>query len=152
MEKIADADRQNALFRRAKTLRDLTVRRDDLRKKYSDLGFAAQTAEKEKAGVLASGGLPVPGLGISDDGVTFNGVPISQCSTSQKMAVGAAIAVTLNPKAKILLCDDASLLDKANLEGFHKKVKGFQVWEVFNDTTGDVGFFIEDGSIGKKDA
>jgi hypothetical protein len=58
--------------------------------------IAALDAQKES--LLTSAKFPVDGLGISDDGVTFNGVPFVQASTAEQLRVSVAIGLALHPK------------------------------------------------------
>jgi len=110
-----------------------------------------QDVEAGKAKLLADSNIPVPGLSVENDTVTYNSVPVDQLSTSEKVRVGASIAVAQNPKAKIILADDVSLLDKSNLDVLHETCKGYQLWQVVNDESGDVGFYIEQGELKQKE-
>jgi hypothetical protein len=60
---------------------------------------------------LAAAPLPVPGLGIQAGGVTLGGIPFSQCSGAERLRASVAIALALNPKLKLMLIRDGSLLD-----------------------------------------
>lgn len=64
---------------------------------------------------IAKAKLPIEGLGLSDDGVTFEGVPFEQCSSSKQIRVSLAIACALNPQLRVMLIRDGSLLDKTSL-------------------------------------
>lgn len=121
-----------------------------LKESYSDALTALKAAEVARADILASS-MPIPGLEVSGGEVLYNGIPISELSTGEKVRVGVAVAKAGNPTAKIILADDVSLLDTKNRAALHEVCgDGYQVWEIINDESGDVGIFIEDGSIKEK--
>ena len=43
--------------------------------------------------------------------VTYNNVPFDQCSSSEQLRVSLAMGLALNPKLKVILIRDGSLLD-----------------------------------------
>ena len=63
------------------------------------------------------------------------------------------MAVALNPKLKVVLVRDGSLLDDNSLELVAElaKVSGHQVWMEIVDTSGEVGVYIEDGQVAAVD-
>jgi hypothetical protein len=65
---------------------------------------------------VESARLPVPGLGFSFDGVTYKGVPFEQCSAAESLRVSAAIGFAMQPKLKLMLIYDGSLLDADSME------------------------------------
>lgn len=64
---------------------------------------------------IAKAKFPVEGLALTDDGVTFDGVPFQQCSSSKQIRVSLAIACALNPELRVMLIRDGSLLDEKSL-------------------------------------
>jgi len=73
-------------------------------------------AEQEKTALLAAAKFPVPGLAFDADGVTLDGIPFKQCSQGQALRVSVAIGLAANPKLKVLLVRDGSLLDSKGLQ------------------------------------
>jgi chromosome condensin MukBEF ATPase and DNA-binding subunit MukB len=121
------------------------------RVEYNDLLGDMKAAEAEKSTVLSEAKLPLKGLSVDESGVYFRGVPVADLSTSERVRVGAAIAVAQNPTAKIILADDASLLDSKSLAVLRETCRGFQIWTVVNDESGKAGVWIEDGSVHQDD-
>lgn len=74
-----------------------------------------EAIDQRKVERLSAAAFPVPGLGMTEDGPTLEGVPLAQASGAQKLRVSVAIGLALNPKVKVLLVRDASLLDDAHL-------------------------------------
>lgn len=99
---------------------DAWERKESLRAEYklanSDIDAAKQKLEdieNDRKEALLSAAFPVEGLGFTDEGVTFNGLPFdkgNQCM-SDILRVGVAIAVAQDPALKIVRIKDGSLLD-----------------------------------------
>lgn len=56
--------------------------------------------------------LPIPGLSLTTDGVAFNGLPIEQMSSSERLRVCVRIAMALHPNLRVMLIREGSLLDQ----------------------------------------
>ena len=109
--------------------------------------MAARQEAKEKA--LAGAKFPVPGLGLGEGIVTYNGVPLSQASSAEQLRISTALAMAANPKLKVVLIREGSLLDE---QGLHlvaelAREKGYQVWMESVSNRKDVGVVIEDGQV-----
>ena len=99
--------------------------------------------------MLAAVDMPVDGLGFGDDGLTFNGLPFSQASSSEQLRVGLAIAIALNPTLRVVRITDGSLLDSDALAMVAAMAEAHdcQVWlEKVEDGAG-IGIHIEDGQV-----
>jgi hypothetical protein len=144
---IDDAEDHNRKVRAMAQIREKRVLLDQLAGKFSAAGDDLKEAEADKAMLLRTALMPIDGLGVTEGAVTYKGIPVSDLSTSEKVRVGAAIAVAQNPKARVILCDDISLLDSKSLATLHEICAGFQIWQVVNDESGTKGFYIEDGTI-----
>jgi DNA repair exonuclease SbcCD ATPase subunit len=86
--------------------------------------LAAQSAEQtehldlidgRKADLLAEASMPVEGLAVSDDGVTYGGVPLDQASQAERIRVGVAIAAALSPGLRLALVRQGNDLDAESL-------------------------------------
>ncbi len=69
----------------------------------------------EKAKQIAACPFPVPGLALGADGPMLDNVPLVQASAAQKLRVSVALGLAMNPRLKVLLVRDASLLDENSL-------------------------------------
>lgn len=125
-----------------------------LEKEAADLEAQAQTCtsmmearEETKRHAIANAKMPVEGLGFGDGTVTFNGIPLEQCSSAEQLRISLAIAMAANPKLRVIRIQDGSLLDDDSLKiiGEMAEAGDFQVWIERVDTSGNVGFIIEDG-------
>ena len=86
---------------------------------------------------------------FDESGITFKGIPFKQISSSEKLRVGLAISIALNPKIRVVLVRDASLLDSANLAilGEFADKNSVQIWLEKVDESGKVGIVISDGEV-----
>lgn len=153
--RIAGAERTNEVVRakreRAKTEAELKR----VEAESAKLTERIEQLDETKATMIAAAPFPIPGLGFADVGgvyvVTFDGVPLSQASSSLVMRVGMAIAMALNPTVRILLLREGSLLDdeaRAEIEAVAAE-RGFQVWLEVVGKGSDAGFVIEDGGVAR---
>jgi chorismate mutase len=113
--------------------------------------------DAKKAAAITSAKMPVEGLSFHvPEGesfgagtVLYKGHPLRQASGAEQLAVSAAIGAALNPKLRVLLCRDGSLLDSkslAALSGFAEQ-NDMQVFLERVDESGEIGVVIEDGHV-----
>jgi hypothetical protein len=127
------------------------------RKTVEDATAAVQSVEStlsaiaaEKAGLLAAANLGIPGLQVTDNGVTVDGVVFSQRSTAEQIETSTLLAMKLNPKLKIIMIREGSSLDKKTWGRVCALAKehDYQVWvERVQDEAGPVGLHISEGQI-----
>lgn len=89
---------------------------DMLRKESLSLTDKLNKIQKMKSDALSNTKFPINGLAFDENGVTFNGIPLDQCSSAEKIKISVSIGFAMNPKLKILLIRDGSLLDEKNLK------------------------------------
>lgn len=109
--------------------------------------------DAQKAEMLASAEYPIDGIGIDDDGIlTYNGIPFTQASAAEQLRVSAAMALALNPKLRVLLIRDGSLLDRNAMEELHNFAteNDAQVWIERVGNGDEVTVLIEDGEVSSK--
>lgn len=126
------------------------ARREALRAEYDALTARIDALDKTKADALAQAQFPVAGLGFDEQGVTYGGVPFSQASSAEQIRVSLAMAMSLNPKLRVIRILDGSLLDADNLALISEMAaeQDYQVWiERVGDAGSGVGVVIEDGAV-----
>lgn len=119
------------------------------REKADGLDAKLKAHEKVKADAIKNADYPVEGLEFSDTGLLYNGTPLAEASSGQKIKISALIGMMLNPELRVLFIRNASLIDSANFKILSDiaTAKDYQMWTEFMDETGDVGIFLEDGEI-----
>lgn len=148
---IAGAETDNAKIRQAKTIIEANNKAIAKKKEYDELTAKIVGIDNTKKAQLASAKMPIEGLSWEEDKVIYNKIPYDQISAAEQLRVSMAIAMASNPKLKVILIRDGSLLDKDNLKVVEEmaKDKDFQVWIESVDDSGKVGIYIEDGEIKK---
>lgn len=129
--------------------REIETEAETLEKQSTALSDAMQARAAQKAEALAHAKMPVPGLGLENGAVTFNGIPFEQASAAEQLKVSFAIAKAANPKLRVITIKDASLLDDESLRQIAAMAAdgGYQVWLEKVDTSGKIGVYIEDGAV-----
>lgn len=115
-----------------------------------ELGKRIAGIDEQKATAIAAASFPVAGLSVNGEGVLFNGVPLDQASSAERLRVSVAIGLAMNPKLRVLLVRDGSLLDDDGLRmlGTVAAENDAQLWveKVSGDGAG-CSVVIEDGSV-----
>ena len=119
--------------------------------RYSELSRLIDNLDKEKYDALAKAAMPIDGLGIDADEVTYNGIPYAQCSDAEKIKVAMAIAMAKNPEIKVILMRQGTLLDEDNLELIKEIAQKheYQMWLEIVSNNDKIGIYIEDGKVKK---
>jgi DNA repair exonuclease SbcCD ATPase subunit len=157
---LATADETNrAIQEREREIETAKRAREDRAKVLKDLDTAKEAAEQltseirdvdeRKARMLAEAQYPVPGLGLDETGVTFEGLPFSQACTSAKIRTSIAIGAALNPKLRVLLVRSGNDLDADTLREVAKMAEemDMQLWVEKIDSCGLPAVVIEDGAV-----
>lgn len=106
--------------------------------------------DSAKAKMLSEAHYPVDGLAVDDGDVTWHGVHFGQLSTGERLRISTRIAMQQNPRLRVILIREASMLDddgKAVVASLAAEA-GYQVFaEVVATNAGPVGIHIVDGTI-----
>lgn len=126
--------------------------RTQLRAKESSATALSQKIDdldSKKQDTLAAVKFPVAGLGFNEDGVTFNELPLLQASGAQQLRISVAIAAAMNPKLRVMLIRDGSLLDEANLALLKDLATEFnlQIWVERVGKGAECSVIINDGEV-----
>lgn len=107
------------------------------------------TRIREKQEKIATAKLPVEGLGFGDGEILMNGVQFNQASDSEQLSASIAVAMALNPELRVIRVRDGSLMDEDSMAMLARMAddKDYQVWIERVDSSGAVGFVIEDGHV-----
>ena len=108
--------------------------------------------DKKKRETIATAKLPIPEITFGENMILMNGVPFDQASDAEQLRASLAIAMSLNPKLRVIRVRDGSLLDPDSMAIVAKMAsdKDFQVWIERVDGSGKVGFVLEDGMLKTK--
>lgn len=120
-----------------------------LERSAEEASAAIDAIDAQKKAALAGAKMPIDGLSFTDGIVTFNGLPLAQASSAQQLRISAAIGAALNPKLRVLLARDGSLLDTKSMTalGEFAKEHDMQIWIERVDESGEVGVVMVDGHV-----
>jgi DNA repair exonuclease SbcCD ATPase subunit len=152
-QNINNAESINERIRARERNKEADKKLQQAQAEYDEFTKQIYALADSKKQALNKAKMPIKGLGINDTGVTYKGIPFGQLSSSEQLKVSMAIAVSFNPKLKVVLIRDGSLLDDDNMKIISEMAKGqdLQIWvERVNDQSG-MAFVIEDGGIRKED-
>jgi hypothetical protein len=118
-------------------------------KESAELTASIEEVDAQKQAAIAGAAFPVPGIGFGQAGVTLNDLPLEQASSAEQLRVSVAMGLALNPKLKVLLLRDGSLLDERSLAlvAGMAEAASAQVWIEMVSTAGGAGIVIEDGLV-----
>lgn len=146
---LRDIEQKNIVIRNAVKFDEALKNLETAKAAVDKLDKEIEEIDQDKQKQITAAKFPIEGLGITDEYVIYQGRPFSQLSTGQQWKVSTAIAMALNPKLKIILIREGSLLDQEGLKAIVElaKEKDYQLWiEKVSDSKG-VGIYIEDGAI-----
>lgn len=151
--KLAEVEATNQKVRDNLKAKDAAGEVHRLDSGIADLTAAIERAEDEKQKMLMAAKFPVEGLGLSDAGVTFGGLPFAQASSSEQLRVSVAIGLALNPTLKVLLVRNGNLLDDDSMKAVAEQADAAdaQLWcEYVTANPEGVSVFIEDGHVAEQ--
>ena len=147
--KIGSVEDTNAKIRANNAAKARLREKVELRERYSALTDRLTELDEQKASALASASFPVAGLSFNESGVLYNGVPLSQASSAEQIRVSLAMGMALNPKLRVLMIKDGSLLDADSLQAIRDQVAegDFQLWLEIVNPDDPTAVIIEDGQV-----
>ena len=146
---IASAETVNQKVRRNQA-RAITAKRiAELREQSSGCTAKIEEIDARKAKTIADARLPVDGLAFGESGVTFRDVPFEQCSSAEQLRISVAMGLAQNPKLKVLLVRDGSLLDADGLRMVAEMAEAAdaQVWIERVGEGAECQVIIKDGCV-----
>ena len=139
-QKIRSNNKRNEL------LFDLELRQQKVEKITKRL----EEIEDEKLNLISSSKLPIIGFTFDSSTLYYNDIPFTdQSSSAEQLRVSVAMGFAMNPKLKILLIRDGSLLDEDNLKMIAEMAEkeGGQLWLERVGEGKECQVIIEDGRV-----
>lgn len=152
--RITEARNANIAIRERERRADLIAEAEELETESEALTEAMDARDKTKEEAIAAAKLPVPGLSLGQNAkgkgvVLLDGLPLAQASHARKLRTSAEIAMSMNTKLRVMLIQEAAFLDADNMEVLSQLAieNKYQIFVERVDSSGKVGFVIEDGHI-----
>ena len=151
-QEIAESDTFNAAVREKQRRQRLEDASDEQSSLFSELGQQAKVLDAERADRLAKCQMPVKGLSLTDEYVTFGELPLKQVNTGEQLKICVSIAMSMNPTLKTVFVK-VNDLDDNNLKILEEFIieKDYQALLEMKDLSGKIGIVVEDGRIKKKE-
>jgi DNA repair exonuclease SbcCD ATPase subunit len=120
---------------------------------YEALSEQIEELETAKSEALQKAKMPIPGLGVDDNGVTYTDTqygtrPLSQVNKAKRIEIGTAIHIAMNPNLRVMFVDGNSF-DEATEKAIESAVKDadYQLFEEVVDDTTETGIMLVDGTL-----
>ena len=142
-------DETNEKIRSNNNHSNLTSEMLDLRIDYENYTKQIAAIDDRRKEMLSDAPMPVAGLKYDSGKITYNEIPLSQCSDGEKLMISLGISMALNPTLRVLRIKDGSLLDEKNRKIIYDQIKDkdFQLWMESVSSSKSAGIFIEDGNV-----
>lgn len=127
----------------------LTAEADALDREIGQITGRIKARDQAKQDAIAAAKLPVEGLGFGDGEILLNGKPFDQASDAEQLRVSCAIAMAQNPKLRVMLIRDGSLLDTDSMKLLSDMMDAndFQCWIETVESGNASAVVIEDGRV-----
>jgi energy-coupling factor transporter ATP-binding protein EcfA2 len=148
--KVLASQSTNEFVRKDRQKRDLEHQVIRAKEAADLLTAKLDAIDRDKEQKMAQVQWPVENLGFSDSGVLYNGLPFSQASGAEQLRVSVAMGAAMNPRLKVMLCRDASLLDVDEMQAVSELANKYdlQLWlETVGTDAGPAAVLIEDGMV-----
>lgn len=148
--RLADADSVNEMARLKKQALAEKKNWEDKEAQRVRLNERLDQIAAEKARQIAACAMPVDGLSFGEDDLLYNGVPFSQASSAEKIRISSAIALAMaNGQCKVLIVENASLLDEESMEVVRSLAEqaGAQAFFEFVGTPDDMTIVLDEGEL-----
>lgn len=123
------------------------------RDQYTELTNVLEDVRKQKAGLLDSADLPLPGLSVKDGELIYRGQQWDNMSSAEQMIVSTSIVRKLNPKCGFVLLDKLEAMDLDTLKEFGAwlEQEGLQAIATRVSTGDECSIVITDGYVEGQD-
>lgn len=147
--RVASARENNELVRRLDERAMLVTDAEMAERAAATLTQRMTDRESNLRKAISEATLPIPGVTFGKGELLLNDVPLEQASDAEKLRASVAVAIALNPKLRVVRVRDGSLLDEDGLALLARMAEenDMQIWIERVDSTGKVGFVLEDGHL-----
>ncbi len=129
-QRMVDASEQNAKATAWKSHQRRLAEHQQLASDSVAADRRVERLREDREELARTATLPVPGLEWTDDGVTLDGLPFAQLSSSKKLRVAGLMGMAQRPGLQIMFIRDGSLLDDDSFAELVMLAKdhNYQLW------------------------
>lgn len=151
-DKINNAEETNNKIEKAHKFVNIEKEHKDKKEEYENKTVKLEKIVNQKSVKLSNANLP-EALDVSQEGLTYDEVPLEQISGAEKLMVSLEIAMMLSGELQVIRITDGSLLDADSLKTVKQMAeeKDFQVWlEYVKNEDDGIGIYLENGEVKSK--
>lgn len=147
--RLRSAEATNEKVRANASYQEMAAKLAELRRQSEEATARIEALRAARVERINAAKWPVTGLGFTEDGVSYNGLPFGQCSSAEQLRISTAIGLAQHPNLRVLLIKDASLLDDDSLAAIAELAAEHegQVWLEVVRSDESVSVIIEDGRV-----
>ncbi len=148
-EAIKNAESTNQQIRESRLYQEKVKMLKAEESASEDLSDQLEAQARRKRKAIQKAKYPIEGLSLSDEHVTYRGIPFEQLSGAETLKISMSVAMAVNPKLRVIRIKDGSLLDSKNLAIIDRMAddNNFKIWMESVDETGEIGIVIEAGEV-----
>jgi hypothetical protein len=137
------------VYSQAKSLKELYAKYHTVATQYKNMTDELIAIGALKSKQIAEANFPVPGVTFGDDGILVNGIPFAQASSAEQLRIAVAMGLSANPKLRIILIRDGSLLDETSMTAVAEMAEKYDacVWMERVGEGKEVTVVIENGRV-----
>jgi len=114
--KLATIDATNAAVRDRKAYRAAVAERNAAQDAESVLTAKIGAFDKTKLDGLKAAKFPLEGLSVSEDGITFEGIPFKQINSAKQDVIALNLVTSGRPEIRLVIMKNGDRLDAESLE------------------------------------
>ena len=149
-ERISAAEHTNERVRKNAEVVELGSKLTACEVAARNLTEAIEGIDERKTEILGESALSIGQVGFDGDTLLVGGVPFDDLSTSEQLRVSLEIAVSQNPRIRVVRVSDGNVFDDDSMGEIEAWADDHdcQLWiERVADAPDGMGFFIKDGSV-----
>lgn len=148
-DQLVSAEEQNTKFRKNQERAELA---EQLKVKNEDAQFLTvqiEAIDAGKAEQIANAQFSVEGLTFDEERVLFNDIDVQQAARNEKIRIGVALVLALNPKAPAIIIDEGTGLSTDSLDILAELGEKYQKYILVGRTSkgSEVTFLMKDGEV-----
>jgi len=146
---LVKAEGNSELTYKWKRKKELAVQVHNLQAETNRINGKMQKIAKQKEEMIDQIEIPIKGLKIEPDGITYKGIPLEETSHAEQLEIAVALLLAENPKIKIILIKHGEKFDDEAMEKIYSiaRRRNLQIWLESVHSDDKDAIYIEDGMV-----
>jgi DNA repair exonuclease SbcCD ATPase subunit len=154
-ERLSTANATNAAVTKKRDRKALSVQLAEAEGKTSRLTTELDKLREQRLDIVRNAKIPVEGLELTESALLYNGAPLAQESTANRIRVCCLLAMSEAPECRVLFLREGALMNSANKAQVYAMAaeRSWQIWtEEFSETPKDDALWISAGTVSETPA